>query len=123
MARVLLAEPNRLVRQFIAGILTDFGHDVTACEDCTEAAARLTIGPIDVLLTDMVLRDGEGLALGKHCVTRGIRTITLSGHELRESQAKQDCPPPLVEKPFRLDDLQDVVDAVAATVGSTRAAA
>ena len=57
MARVLLAEPNRLVCRFIAGILTDFGHDVTASEDCTEAAARLTIGPIDVLVTDMVLLD------------------------------------------------------------------
>jgi CheY-like chemotaxis protein len=123
MARVLLAEPNRLVRQFIAGILTDFGHDVTACEDCTEAAARLTIGPIDVLVTDVVLRDAEGSSFCKHCVTRGIRTITLSGHEFRDAQGEQDCPPPLVEKPFRLDDLQDVVDAVAAAARSRRAAA
>ena len=123
MARVLLAEKNRLVRQFIAGILTDFGHDVTACEDCTEAAARLMIGQIDVLVTDMVLRGGEGSTFGKYCVTRGVRTITLSGHEFREAQTEQGCPPPLVEKPFRLDDLQDVVDAVAAAVGSTRAAA
>ena len=123
MARVLLAEPNRLVRQFIAGILTDFGHDVTACEDCTEAAARLTIGSTDVLVTDMILRDGNGSMLSRHCAARGIPTITLSGHEFRVAQAEQDCPPLLVEKPFQLDDMQGVVDAVAAAAGSTRAAA
>jgi DNA-binding NtrC family response regulator len=123
VTHILVAESDRQIREFISGILTDFGHDVTACEDCTEAAARLTIGPIDVLVTDVVLRDAEGSSFCKHCVTRGIRTITLSGHEFRDAQAEQDCPPPLVEKPFRLDDLQDVVDAVAAAARSRRAAA
>ena len=123
MAQILLAEPDRPIRDFVAGILMDFGHDVTACRDCAEAAALLGNTPIDVLVTDLVLRDGEGSTFCKHCVTRGIRTITLSGHEFRDAQAEQDCPPPLVEKPFRLDDLQDVVDAVAAAAGSTRAAA
>ena len=123
MARVLLAESNRLVRQFIAGILTDFGHDVTACGDGTEAAALLAIGPIEVLVTDLVLRDDEGSTLSRHCAVRGIPTITLTGYEFYIDRAQQDRPPPLVEKPFRLDDLQCVIDAVAVAAGSTRAAA
>jgi two-component system cell cycle response regulator CpdR len=123
MAQILLAEPDRPIRDFIAGILTDFGHAVTACQDCTEAAALLANGPIDVLVTDLVLGDGEGSTFGRHCVARGIPTITLTGHEFRIDQAKQGRPPPLVEKPFRLDDLQCVVDAVAIAAGSTRAAA
>jgi DNA-binding NtrC family response regulator len=123
MAQILLAEPDRRIRQFMSGILTDFGHDVTTCQDCTEAAALLAIGPIDVLVTDLVLRDGEGSMLSGHCAARGIPTITLTGHQLHIDQAARDRPPPLVDKPFRFDDLQSLLDAVAVYSGSTRAAA
>ena len=123
MAQILLAEPDRPIRDFIAGILMDFGHDVTTCGDGTEAVALLAIGPIEVLVTDLVLRDDEGLTLSRHCAARGIPTITLTGYEFHIDPAEQDRPPPLVEKPFRLDDLQCVIDAMAVATGSTRAAA
>ena len=123
MAQILLAEPDRPIRELIAGILTDFGHDVTACRDGAEATALLAIGPIDVLVTDLVLRDAEGATLSGHCLARGIPTVTLTGREFHIDQAAQDRPPPLVEKPFRIDDLQSVLDAVAVYSGSTRAAA
>src|SRR5271166_5435767 len=77
MAQILLAESDRPIGQFIAGILTDFGHDVTVCQGDAEAAALLAIGPIDVLVTDLVLRDGEVSMLSGHCAARGIPTITL----------------------------------------------
>ena len=123
MAQILLAEPDRPIRDFIAGILTDFGHGVTVCRDGTEAAALLAIGPIDVLVTDLVLDDDKGSTLSRHCVARGIPTVTLTGHEFHIYQAEQDRPPMLVEKPFRFDDLQCVVDAVALASASTRVAA
>ena len=123
MVHILLAESDKPIRQFMAGILTDFGHDVTVCQDGAEAAALLAIGPIDVLITDLVLRDGEGSTLSRHCVARGIPAITLTGHEFHIDQAAQDRPAPLVEKPFRIDDLQSVLDAVAVYSESTRAAA
>ena len=123
MVHILLAESDRPIRQFMAGILTDFGHDVTVCQDGAEAATLLAIGPIDVLITDLVLADGEGSTLGRHCAARGIPTITLTGHEFHLDQAVQDRPPPLIDKPFRIDDLQSVLDAVAVYSESTRAAA
>jgi DNA-binding response OmpR family regulator len=123
MAQILLAETDRRISQFIAGILTGFGHDVTVCQDGAEAAVLLAIWPIDVLVTDLVLRDGEGSILSGHCAARGIPTITLTGREFRVDQAGHDHPPPLLDKPFRFDDLQSVIDAVAVYAGSTRAAA
>ena len=123
MAQILLAEPDRPIRDFIAGILTDFGHDVTACQDCTEAAALLANRSIDVLVTDLVLGDGEGSTFGRSCVARGIPTITLTGHEFHVNQAKQDRPLQLLDTPFRFDELQCVLDAVAVAAGSTKAAA
>ena len=123
MAQILLAEPDRPIRDFIAGILMDFGHGVTSCGDGYEAAALLTIGPVDVLVTDLVLRDDEGSMLSRHCAAHGIPTITLTGHEYHLDRAQQDRPPLLIDRPFRLDDLQCVVDAVAVAVSSTKAAA
>lgn len=96
MAQILLAEPDRPIRDFV---------------------------PIDVLVTDLVLGDGEGSTLSTRCLARGIPTITLTGSEFRIDQARQGGSSPLVDKPFRIDDLQNVVDAVAVAAGPTRAAA
>ena len=123
MVQILVAEPDRPIRELIAGILTDFGHAVTACEDGAQAAARLAVGSIDVLVTDLVLRDGQGATLSRHCLARGIPTVTLTGHQFHIYRPERDRPPMLVEKPFRLDDLEGVVDAVALATASTRAAA
>jgi DNA-binding NtrC family response regulator len=117
MARILLAESNRQIREFIAGILVDFGHDVRACEDSIEAGACLVSGPIDFLVTDLVLRDSHGLILGIICAARGIPTITLTGREFNAAEAVEDRPTPLFEKPFRFADLQSVLNAVAVLPG------
>jgi two-component system cell cycle response regulator CpdR len=123
MTNILVAESDRQIREFISGILTDFGHNVTACSDGAEAVSHLAIGPIEVLVTDLVLLDDAGSTLSRHCAARGIPTITLTGCEFHSDRAEQDRPPSLVEKPFRLDDLQCVIDAVAVAAGSTKAAA
>jgi DNA-binding NtrC family response regulator len=113
MARILLAEADARIRGLIAGILADFGHSVTACDNCIEATALLAIRAIDVLLTDLVLREAEGSELSRRCASNGIPTITLTGWKFHAGQAEQDLPPPLLDKPFRFDDLQRVLDAVA----------
>jgi CheY-like chemotaxis protein len=123
MARILLADSDKQIRQFISGILTDFGHDVTVCQNGAEAATLLAIGPADVVVTDLVLRGDEGSTLSRHCAARGIPTITLTGREFDAALPEQDRPSPLIEKPFRIDDLQLVVDAVGMASGPTRAAA
>jgi CheY-like chemotaxis protein len=121
MAQILVAESNKPVREFIAGILTDFGHDVTMCEDGAEATAFLALCPIDVVVTDLVLRGGEGLQLGHDCAARGVHTITLTGREFQPGGGEQELPTPLLDKPFRFADLQCVLDAVALGSGLTDA--
>src|SRR5436190_17507485 len=79
MARILLTEPDRAIREFIAGILSEFGHDVVACENIVEAEVWLATSPIDVLVTDLVLRGEQGVMLSRSCSALGIPTVTLSG--------------------------------------------
>ena len=110
MAQVLLAEANRRIGDFIAGILAEFGHEVTICANAAEANARLAAAPIDLVLTDAVLGGVE--ALGRTWQARGIPTITLTGRPL-----SGDCvnrAPLLIDKPFRFADLRRVLAAVAA---------
>jgi CheY-like chemotaxis protein len=113
MAQILVAESNRPVRELIAGILTDFGHGVTVCEDGVEASAFLATGPIDVVVTDLVLHGGEGSRLSADCAALGVHTITLTGREFNLGRGEREPPTPLLDKPFRFADLQCVLDAVA----------
>jgi DNA-binding response OmpR family regulator len=109
MARVLLAEADRRIGGFIAGILVEFGHDVTLCGDVVEADARLAVEPIDVVLSDF----GAEARLGRSSRARGIPMLTLSGVAVSPGRAGS-APPPFVDKPFRFADLRRVLDAVAA---------
>lgn len=99
MARILLTEPDRAIREFIAGILTEFGHDVVASENIVEAEVWLATSPIDVLVTDLVLRGEQGVMLSRSCSALGIPTVTLTGRDFLPDQVSR--PPPLLEKPFR----------------------
>ena len=110
MARILLTEPDRAIREFIAGILTEFGHDVVPSDNVVEAEVWLATSPIDILVTDLVLRGEEGLALSRKCSALGIPTVTLTGQDFVPDQLSR--PPPLLEKPFRFSDLQRVLHAI-----------
>ena len=112
MARILLAEPDPAIRDFIAGILTEFGHDVMICENAIEASVWVATSPFDALVTDMMLRSEQGVDLSRACAALGIRTITLTGREYCADQRETGHQPSLLEKPFRFSDLQRVLDAV-----------
>jgi DNA-binding response OmpR family regulator len=113
MARVLLAESDRRIGGFLAGILTEFGHEVTICGDAAEADSRLAAEPIDVVLTDCMLGGDAAAAFGRDWRARGIPTLSLTGRTASAERGRRS-PLPLVDKPFRFADLHSVLDAVAA---------
>lgn len=113
MARILLAESDRRIREFIAGILVDCGHAVELCADGVEATASLAARAVDVVVSDLVLGFGPDAGFRQNCARLGIPTISLSGREFRPDQAVEEQPPVLLEKPFRFADLHSVLDAVA----------
>ena len=112
MARILVAESDGAIREFIAGILAEVGHDVQTCRNGIEATVWLASSAIDVVVTDMVLHGSQGLLLSKHCADLGIPTITLTGRKFHADQAPGELPLTLLEKPFRFSDLQRVLNAV-----------
>jgi hypothetical protein len=108
MTRILVVEPQRRVRTFIAGILGDFGHHVVECADIGEARESLRRSRFDVVATDLVLRTGELPVPPPH-----PRVLTLNGRPApRADGDKYGRPPRLYDKPFRFADLQRLVAAV-----------
>jgi DNA-binding NtrC family response regulator len=120
MAHVLLAERDRRIRDFIAGILAEFGHQVTMCANAFEVSKRLGAAPIDVVLTDFVLDGGQDAGFEQACEALDIPTITLTGFVFSAGQAAP-APPPLIDKPFRFADLLSVLDAVATCAAGAEA--
>lgn len=112
MARVLVVEPDRRIRQFIAGILGDFGHQVEQCSGVAEARQRLQQSPFDVVASDLPLeRDG-----GRGRAPPGSpEIVSLSGGSLHAVAAWREPPVRLHEKPFRFADLHNLVRAVGST--------
>ena len=113
MARILLAESDHRIREFFAGILADCGHAVETCANAVEATTSLATRSIDVVVSDLVLEPGDEASFGRDCAALGIPTFTLSGRKFRPDLSLTQRPPALLEKPFRFDDLQSVLDAVA----------
>jgi DNA-binding NtrC family response regulator len=117
MARILLAESDEGISEFLSRIFADFGHEVIRCQNGSEATARLAVGPIDVLVSDLVLHGSEGAKLNRYCAAHRIPAITLTGREFHADQAARERPMSLLDKPFRFADLERVVEAVVACSG------
>ncbi|HKS88619.1 MAG TPA: hypothetical protein VJR70_04190 [Stellaceae bacterium] len=112
MARVLVVEPDRRIRKFVAGILAEFGHHVEACGDAREARRSLGRARFDVLATDLVLardRAGDFVALAPD-----LPLLTLRGQPFRAAADRAERPGRLRDTPFRFADLAALVAAVGA---------
>ena len=72
MARILLAEDDDNVRQFVARALEHAGHEVVAAEDGGLAAeiAESEGGAFDLLLSDLKMPVMDGIALALQVAPR-----------------------------------------------------
>src|SRR3546814_8477006 len=63
MARILVAEDEVPVREFIRRALEHRGHEVVAVADGADALVKLNRGPFDMLLTDIGMTNMDGVEL------------------------------------------------------------
>lgn len=62
-SRILVADDDRLVRAIFGDALSRAGHEVVTAADGRQAIARLEEGPFDLLLTDLLMPEMDGLEL------------------------------------------------------------
>jgi DNA-binding response OmpR family regulator len=121
MARILIAEDEPSVRDFITRALKSVGHEVEAVVDGSDALAALTRArargePHDLLLTDILMpvMDGISLALSAARDAPGLPIVLMTGYSDQRERAYgleaiiQD----ILLKPFTLAELLERIDAV-----------
>jgi len=113
MARILVAEDEHAVAQFVARALENIGHTVTVAGDGGEAVAKLQSDDFDLLLTDiaMPVMDGIALALSAAQSHPDMPILLMTGYA-REKERAHNIDSLIVEvitKPFSLADIQKIV--------------
>ncbi len=117
MARILVAEDERAVREFVRRALAHEGHDVTLAEDGLDALDALRDGDFDLLLTDIVMPGMDGIALALK-VARDrpdMKILLMSGFAAERQRAHNldELIHRVIAKPFTL---RDICAAVADTL-------
>ncbi|MCX7010703.1 MAG: response regulator [Kiritimatiellaeota bacterium] len=82
--RILLVEDEPGVREFALRVLRENNYDVTAAECVTEGLNLYTAAkqPFEMVLSDVVLPDGNGLDLVEQLLAKqpGLRVLMASGY-------------------------------------------
>jgi CheY-like chemotaxis protein len=81
---VLVAEDNALVAGAMRLLFEETGHRVTTTGTITATVAAASSDPVDLLLLDLGLSDGDGLAVLPELARRGARprvSVALTGRD------------------------------------------
>ena len=121
MSRVLVVDDDASVRTVIAQALRRAGHDVMTADSLSAAGRALASGAPDVLVTDVVLPDGDGLDHARRVAERfpDLPVIVLSARNTLSTavRATEAGAYEYLPKPFDLDALTLAVAAAAARRG------
>ena len=115
MIRILLAEDDDAMRQYLARALERAGYDVTAVDRGTEALPLIEAECFDLLLTDIVMPEMDGIELAQHAgrIAPDMRVMFITGFAAVTLKAGKAVPQAKVlSKPFHLRDLVMEVDRV-----------
>lgn len=117
MARILIAEDDNAMRNFLSMALEKAGHHATACEDGASAFNELNKNPqdYDLLLADIIMPGMDGIELSKKAVVLNpaIKIMFITGFAAIAQRAEQQDTK-LLSKPFHLKDLVGQIEEMLA---------
>jgi two-component system, cell cycle response regulator len=70
MARILLVDDEKVARAVYGDYLADAGHEVHAVSGVGEARAALALHPFDLVVTDLILPQGDGMEVLRYTKER-----------------------------------------------------
>jgi CheY-like chemotaxis protein len=113
MARILVAEHEVPVREFIRRVLEQRGHEVVVVNDGTDAVVKLARLPFDLLLADVAMPNMDGVELSLK-VARDFPDlpILMMSSETIQRRRSHDINSIMVilQKPFTMVALNEAVE-------------
>ena len=115
MAKILLAEDDESMRLYLRRALERVGYVVEAVDRGTAALDLLKTEPFDLLLTDIVMPEMDGIELAQQAAVLApeMRIMFITGFAAVALKAGKTAPTAKVlSKPFHLRDLVLEVDRI-----------
>ncbi|MGN6156309.1 MAG: cell cycle two-component system response regulator CpdR [Sphingomicrobium sp.] len=115
MPRILLAEDDTSMREYLQRALQRVGYEVDSVGCGTEAIPLLEKDHYDLLLTDIVMPEMDGIELAQKASTMDpdIRVMFITGFAAVALQSGRTAPEAkMLSKPFHLKDLVAEVDRI-----------
>ena len=106
--RILLAEDEEAMRTYLERALTNAGYEVKSVDRGTEAVPLLENEDFDLLLSDIVIPEMDGIELAQRCseVSPRTKVMFITGFAAVSLRASREQPQAKVlSKPFHLRDL------------------
>ncbi|NKB48309.1 MAG: response regulator [Alphaproteobacteria bacterium] len=124
MARVLIAEDDMAVREFVSRALAHGGHEVEAASDGLEALGVLDEASFDLLVTDIVMPNLDGIALALKVAKDYPRmpVLLMTGYAAERQRAHNldVLIHDVITKPFTLNEICAAAEeALATRIGPT----
>jgi two-component system, cell cycle response regulator CpdR len=109
VAKILLAEDETSVAEFVTRALAQLGHEVRRVPDGLAAVAALSEGRFDLLVSDIVMPGLDGIALalkaGKDHPAMKILLISGYADERRRAHNLDALAHRILAKPFTLAEI------------------
>lgn len=108
MIRILLAEDDTAMRTYLQRALQNAGYSVVAVDRGTEALPHLETDDFDLLLSDIVMPEMDGIELAQRCaeISPMTKVMFITGFAAVSLRASREAPQAKVlSKPFHLRDL------------------
>ncbi|MFN4095335.1 MAG: cell cycle two-component system response regulator CpdR [Sphingomonas sp.] len=113
MIRILLAEDDQVMREYLTRALEKSGYGVTAVDRGTAALPLIETERFDLLLSDIVMPEMDGIELAQRAaeIAPDMRIMFITGFAAVTLKAGKQVPQARVlSKPFHLRDLVLEVD-------------
>ncbi|MGL4812763.1 MAG: cell cycle two-component system response regulator CpdR [Beijerinckiaceae bacterium] len=115
-AKILLAEDDNDMRRFLVKALENAGYAVSSYDNGLSAYDRLREEPFELLLTDIVMPEMDGIELARRATELDpeIKVMFITGFAAvalhPDSRAPKDAK--VLSKPFHLKDLVNEVGRI-----------
>lgn len=113
--RILLAEDDEAMRTYLVRALDGAGYYVDAVDRGTEAIPLLEANHYDLLLSDIVMPEMDGIELAQRCneISPVTKVMFITGFAAVTLKASREQPnAKVLSKPFHLRDLVMEVERV-----------